>query len=226
MPAQFPALLSLGTIPNNLPLQATEFIGREREMESLKERFPGTRLLTLTGPGGTGKTRLALQTAAEFLNEYADGVFFVDLTLLNDATLVPSSIAEALDVKELKSEPILETLKQYLERKTLFLILDNFEHIMEAVLVVGELLAAGPKVSILVASREVLHISGEQVYPVPPLGLPEFGAPIDPQQISSYETIQLFSSRARAANPAFQITPENAEDIAEICRRLDGCPWL
>ncbi|MGD2049174.1 MAG: adenylate/guanylate cyclase domain-containing protein [Chloroflexota bacterium] len=224
LPAQFPALLSLGTIPSNLPLQTTEFIGREQEMEALKERFPGTRLLTLTGSGGTGKTRLALQTAAEFLDQYADGVFFVDLTLLNDAALVPSSIAEALSVKELKTEPILETLKRSLERKTMLLVLDNFEHILEAAPAVGELLVAGPKVNILVTSREMLHISGEQVFPVPPLGLPESGAQISPQQLASYEAIQLFSSRARATNPAFRITPENAADIAEICRRLDGLP--
>ena len=224
LPAKFPPLNSISAIPNNLPLQPTEFIGREREIETLVQRFPGTRLLTLTGPGGTGKTRLALQTAAELLDKYADGVFFVDLTLLNDGTLVPSSIAEELNVKELKTQPILETLKQFLEQKTLLLVLDNFEHIMEAAPLVGELLAAGPKVSVLVTSREVLHISGEQVYAVPPLGLPPSGSQIDLQQIASYEAVQLFNNRARAANPAFHITPENAEDVAEICRRLDGLP--
>lgn len=224
LPAKFPTLYSFGTIPNNLPQQTTEFIGREREIELLTQRFPGTRLLTLTGPGGTGKTRLALQTAAELLDEYADGVFFVDLTVVNDATLVPSTIAEELNVKELKTEPILETLKHFLEPKTLLLVLDNLEHLMEAAPLVGELLAAGPHFDILVTSREVLNISGEQVYPVQPLGLPESGAQIDQQELTSYEAIRLFSSRARAVNPAFRITPENAADVAEICRRLDGLP--
>jgi predicted ATPase/class 3 adenylate cyclase len=224
LPAKFPSLVSISSIPNNLPLQTTEFFGREREIESLKERFPGNRLLTLTGPGGTGKSRLALETAAGLLDEYSDGVFFVELAPLNDASLVPSLIAEVLDVKELETEPILETLKQFLEHKTLLLVLDNFEHLVEATPVVGELLAAGPKINILVTSREVLHISGEQVFPVPPLGLPESGAEISLQQLASYEAIQLFISRARATNPAFQITPENAGAVAEICRRLDGLP--
>jgi predicted ATPase/class 3 adenylate cyclase len=224
LPAKFPPLDSFGAIPNNLPLQTAEFIGREREMASLTQRFPGARLLTLTGPGGTGKTRLALQTASELLDEYRDGVFFVDLTLVNDATLVPSTIAEAINVKELKTEPILDTLKRFLESKSLLLVLDNFEHIMGAAPLVGELLTAGPKIDILATSREVLRISGEQVYPVQPLGLPESGAQIDVPQLSAYEAVRLFSSRARAANPAFQITPENAEDVAEICRRLDGLP--
>lgn len=224
LPAKFPPLSSFISIPNNLPLQTTEFIGREQEIKTLIQRFSGTRLLTLTGPGGMGKTRLALQTAAGLLDKYMDGVFFVDLTLLNDVTLVPSSIAEELNVKELKTEPILETLKQFLEQKTLLLVLDNFEHIMEAAPLVGELLATGPKVSVLVTSREVLHISGEQVYAVPPLGLPPSGSHIDLQQLASYEAIQLFNNRARAANPGFQITLENAGDIAEICRRLDGLP--
>lgn len=224
LPAQFPALLSLGTIPTNLPLQTTEFIGRERELESIKEIFAETRLLTLTGPGGTGKTRLALQTAAELLDQFPDGAFFVDLAPLTDAALFSSTIAEALNVRELKTEPILETLKRSVEQKTLLLVLDNFEHIVEAVPALGQLLSAGPQLKVLVTSRELLHISGEQLYPVPPLELPQLGKQISLQQLASYEAIQLFSSRARAANPAFRITAENAEYIAEICRRLDGLP--
>jgi predicted ATPase/class 3 adenylate cyclase len=224
LPAKFPPLTSISAIPNNLPLQTTEFIGREQEIEALIQKFPGTRLLTLTGPGGTGKTRLALQTAGELLDKFADGVFFVDLSLLNDVTLVLNSIAETLNVRELKTEPILETLKLFLEHKTLLLVLDNFEHIMEAAPLIGELLAAGPNAGVLVTSREVLHISGEQVYVVPPLGLPPTGSQIDVQQLATYEAVQLFNNRARAANPAFHITPENAEDVAEICRHLDGLP--
>jgi len=224
LPAQFPVLVSVGRIPNNLPLQPTEFIGREREVASVRESFSETRLLTLTGPGGTGKTRLALQAAAELIEEHADGVFFVDLTSVNDASLAPSSIAEALDVQELKTEPILDTLTRALGQKSMLLVLDNFEHIIDAAPFVGELLAAGPNLHFLVTSRELLHISGEQVYPVPPLGVPESGTRIGLQQLASYEAVQLFSTRSRAANPAFRITAENAEDVAEICRRLDGLP--
>lgn len=224
IPAKFPPLSSSSVIPNNLPLQASEFIGREKAIEALKQKFPGTRLLTLTGPGGTGKTRLALQTATELLGNYPDGVFFIDLTLLNDPALVPSSIAEVLNVKEVKSEPMLDTLIQFLRRKSVLLVLDNMEHILEATPTVGELIAAVPNVDVLVTSREVLHISGEQVYVVPPLTLPKSGSRTDLKLLASHEAIQLFISRARAAKPDFQITPENAEDIVEICRRLDGLP--
>jgi predicted ATPase/class 3 adenylate cyclase len=224
LPAQFPTLLSLSAIPNNLPLPTTEFIGRERDLAALKERLAETRLLTLIGAGGTGKTRLALQVAAELLEQFVDGVYFIDLALLNDASLVASSIAEALDVKELKTEPILKTLKRSLEQKTVLLVADNFEHVMEAATVIGELLAAGPKVRILVTSREMLQLSGEQAYAVSPLALPEPGVHIGLQQLASFEAIQLFSSRARATNPAFRLTAENAGHVAEICYRLDGLP--
>lgn len=147
-------------------------------------------MLTLLGPGGMGKTRLSLQTAADLLDEYIDGVFFLDLTVLLDPTHILSAIAEILNVREKRAEPILVSLRRHLQEKQLLLLLDNFEHIMEGVPVVGELLAAAPKVSALVTSREALRLSGEYTYQVPPLGLPEPGRPQAVHDLAAYESIE------------------------------------
>jgi class 3 adenylate cyclase len=164
LPSEFPPLRTLESRPNNLPLQPTPLVGREREVEEISERLRSeeVRLLTLTGPGGTGKSRLALQAAADLLEEFADGVFFIALAAITDPELVPSTIAGPLGVKESAEQPLIETLKNYLQEKRLLLVLDNFEQILEGAPVVGELVAADPKLKILATSRIPLRLYGEQ----------------------------------------------------------------
>jgi non-specific serine/threonine protein kinase len=209
---------------HNLPAQVTSFIGREREIGEVKRLLAATRLLTLTGPPGTGKTRLGLQVAAQALDRFTDGVFFVDLAPISDPQLVPSSVAQVLGVREAGGQPLLETLKNHLRGRRLLLLLDNFEQIIEAAPVVGELLSASPGLKALVTSREPLHVYGEQEYPVPPLALPDLDR-IEPLgALSQYEAVELFVQRARAVRPGFAITDEDGPAIAEICVRLDGLP--
>ena len=226
LPAEFPPLRSLGARPNNLPLQRSPLIGREREVAEVERLLlrEDVGLLTLTGPGGTGKTRLALQVAAEVLDRFEDGVFFVALAPLADPGLVGSAIAQALGVRESGERPLLDSLKDYLREKRLLLVLDNFEHLLAAAPVVSELLGANPGLKVLVTSRAVLHLYGEHDYPVPPLALPA-RQPLPPlEALTQYETVRLFIERARAAKPDFAVTNANAPAVAEICHRLDGLP--
>jgi non-specific serine/threonine protein kinase len=209
---------------HNLPAQVTSFIGREREMAEVKRLLATTRLLTLTGPPGTGKTRLGLQVAAQVLDRFMDGVFFVDLAPISDPLLVPGAVAQVLDVREAGGQPLPETLKTHLRGKRLLLLLDNFEQIIDAAPLVGELLSASPSLSALVTSREPLHIYGEQEYPVPPLGLPDLEREGPLRVLSQCEAVELFIQRARAVRPDFTITDGDAAAIGEICVRLDGLP--
>jgi predicted ATPase/class 3 adenylate cyclase len=192
--------------------------------------LPGSvaRLVTLTGPGGTGKTRLALQAAAELVDRFDSGVQFVPLASVNDAALVAASIAEALEIRELGGRSPLQSLKAYIQDKELLLVLDNFEQVVEAAPVVGELLAACPRLNTLVTSREVLRIYGEREFPVPPLALPEIPTggqpPASAAVLSKYAAVELFIQRAQAARPGFSITDESAPAVVEICARLDGLP--
>jgi predicted ATPase len=181
-------------------------------------------LLTLTGPGGTGKTRLALQLAADFLEEFEDGVFFVALATITDPKLVSSTIAGPLGVKESAEQPLTEGLKGYLREKDLLLVLDNFEQVLEGASVVGELVAACPKLKVLATSRIPLRLYGEQEYPVPPLALPDPRVLPPVEVLTQYEAVRLFVERARAVKADFSVTNENAPAIAEICARLDGLP--
>lgn len=224
LPSEFPALKSLSAYRHNLPVQLGPFVGRQKELAEVKRLLGETRLLTLLGPGGTGKTRLSLQAAAELLDEYDDGIFFVDLTVLSDPAHIVSTIAETLSVRELRTEPILITLRRNLQGKQLLLLLDNFEHLMEGASVIGELIAAAPEAGVLVTSREALRLSGETTYPVPPLGLPETAQPLPLRDLAKFESVELFVRRARAANHTFELTAQNAEAVAEICRQLDGLP--
>lgn len=221
----FPPLRTLGTHPNNLPAQATPFIGRECEVEAVRKQLlnPDVRLLTLTGPGGTGKTRLCLQVAAGLVDQFADGVYFVPLAPIGDAALVLSTIAQVLHVQEIAGRPMLEMPKGHLRQKEELLLLDNFEHILPAAPVVGELLAAAPGVKMLMTSRIVLRLYGEHDYAVPPMELPASGhRALD--RVSRCEAVRLFVNRARAAKADFALTGENAPAVAEICTRLDGLP--
>jgi non-specific serine/threonine protein kinase len=209
---------------HNLPAQVTSFVGREQEIAEVKHLLTTTRLLTLTGPPGTGKTRLGLHIAAQVLEQFEDGVFFVDLAPISDPQLVVSTITQVLDVKDLGGQPLSDTLKSHLRGKRLLLLLDNYEQVIEAAPLVGDLLSASPGLKAMVTSREVLHVYGEQEYPVPPLALPDLDriAPLD--LLSQYEAVELFVQRARAVKPDFAITAENAPAVAEICVRLDGLP--
>jgi predicted ATPase/class 3 adenylate cyclase/Tfp pilus assembly protein PilF len=226
LPAGFPPLVSLIAKPSNLPLQPTPFIGREREVEAVTSllRREEVRLLTLTGTGGTGKTRLALQVGGAVLDDFERGVFFVSLASITDASLIPSTIAGTLKVKEAPGESLVETLCNNLHDKQMLLVLDNFEHLLEGAPVVSELLAACPELKVLITSRAVLHLNGEYDYPVPPLSVPDPKHLPDVQTLSQYDAVALFIQRAQAAKPDFAVTNDNAPAVAEICHRLDGLP--
>ena len=226
LPTSFPPLQTLDVRLNNLPLQPTPLLGREREVAEIADllRRDDLRLLTLTGTGGTGKTRLALQAAAELIDEYEDGVFFVALTPISAPGLVASAVAGALSVGESAGRSLEEDLKDYLSNKELLLVLDNFEQVVDAAPMVGELLSTCRGLEVQVTSRTPLRVYGEHEYPVRPLELPdpEHLPPIE--TLGQYEAIRLFTERARAANATFSLTNENASAVAEICARLDGLP--
>ena len=224
LPTQFPPLRSLDATPNNLPTQMTSFVGRTHEVAEARRLLATTRLLTLTGPGGTGKTRLSLQVAAESIADYPDGVFFVPLGPLDDAEMVAPEIVQALGMREAPNQPPAARLTEYLRDRRLLLVLDNFEQVQAAATLVGELLRAGPGLRAVVTSRSPLHIYGEREYAVPPLGLPAAGAVPDPAELARYESVALFLERASAVNPDFRLTPANAGAVAEICTLLDGLP--
>ncbi len=224
--SNFPPLKSLDARPNNLPLQPTPFLGREREVSEVVDRLgrPDVRLLTMTGPGGIGKTRLALQAAAELLDDFADGVFFVPLAPLSDPDRVLPAIATALNVHEERERSLADRLRDVLSAKQLLLVLDNVEHVIEAAPLIGEMLGAAPGVRVLATSREPLRLRAEREYPVAPLSLPNRKPPPTLEQLSQFEAVRLFIDRAQAVKPDFTVDNENAPAVAEICWRLDGLP--
>ena len=228
MAARIPAVRAdtRGTLSTDLPSQLTPFIGREREVEEVRRRLlhPHVHLLTLTGPGGVGKTRLGLEVAERVLDQFADGVCFVALAPINDPTLVPSAIAQELQIKQGAGQSVDEALEQYLRERKVLLVLDNFERLQEAGPPLARLLAACPRLKVLVTSRVVLHLQGEHNYEVPPLTLPKAEHRLSPEQLGRYEGIRLFMQRAQAANSRFTITTENAPAVIELCQRLDGLP--
>jgi len=226
LPQDFAPLKTLDYRPNNLPVQATHFIGREKEIAAIKQELlhPEVRLLTLTGIGGTGKTRLALQVAADLLDDFSDGVFFVALAPIGDPVLVVSTIAQTLSVHEAAGRPLLESLKEYLREKHLLLLLDNFEQVITAAPMVGELLNSASHLKVLVTSRELLRIYGARDYPVSPLSLPDPQKLPPLERLTQYEAVRLFIERARAVKPDFGVSNKNAPAVAEICYRLDGLP--
>ena len=221
--SEFPALRSLEAAPNNLPTQLTSFVGRAREVVEARRLLATTRLLTLTGPGGTGKTRLSLQLAAESISDFADGVFFVPLGPIEDPDLVAPAILTALGLRESPKVPAVDRLAEYLRDKHVLLVMDNFEQVLPAAALIGDLLKASPGLSVVATSRATLHLYGEREFAVPPLGLPAAGD-TDPVSISQFEAVALFIQRAAAVRPDFQVTAGNAPAVAEICSRLDGLP--
>src|SRR6266568_1061352 len=226
LPVDFPPPKALDTYPHNLPVQLTPFIGREQEVTAVCEllRREDVHLLALTGPGGTGKTRLALQVAAELSDLFADGVFFVNLAPISDPSLVMSTIAETLGIRERADQSLLERLKEHLRQRQMLLLLDNFEQVVSAAVQVVELLVACPQLKAMVTSREVPHVRARHEFTVPPLPLPDLKHLPDLAAVSHFAAVALFISRAQAVKPDFQMTVTNAHAIAEICARLDGLP--
>jgi len=226
LPVEFPPLQTLAGRPNNLPHQPTALLGRERELGEVADllRREDVHLVTLAGPGGVGKTRLALQAAADWLEVFPDGAFFVDLAPLADPALVPSTVASALGVREEGGQSVVEVLVAFLHDRQLLLLLDNFEHLLAAAAVVGDLLRACPELKVLATSRAPLHLRGEREYPVPVLALPDPSRREPVPELIQYDAVRLFVERAQAAKPDFSLTDTNSAAVAEICRRLDGLP--
>jgi predicted ATPase/DNA-binding CsgD family transcriptional regulator len=208
---------------HNLPVETTRFIGRKHEMGVIKRLLETAHLLTLVGPPGTGKTRLALQVAWEVTDTFPDGSYFVSLAPISSPSLVINTIACVIGVNETHDQPLIETLKHVLRESRMLLILDNFEHLLPAATQVSELLAAAPQLKVLATSREPLHLYGEQEYAVPPLELPD-PEHLDPQALASCESTALFMQQARAVRSDFTLTTDNALDVAKICVRLEGLP--
>jgi predicted ATPase/class 3 adenylate cyclase len=224
LPSEFPPPRTLSARPNNLPAQLTSFVGRERELEDVRDLLGRTRLLTLTGAGGTGKTRLALQVASDLLTEFRDGAFFVDLSSVHDPALVASVIAGELGVAEVPGRPILDAVKDHLRHKELLLVADNFEQLVDAAGVIEDLLAEAPDLKVIATSRVVLSLRGEQEYEVPPLRPAEPGNLPDLSELARIEAVRLFVDRAAAASPRFRLDEGNAVAVAELTARLDGLP--
>ncbi|MGA9969204.1 MAG: protein kinase [Candidatus Acidiferrales bacterium] len=227
--AEKPVRQAESSHPANIPVQRTGFVGREKEVAAAKEMLmrPDVRLLTVTGPGGIGKTRLSVEVASGLAERFPSGVHFVPLSPLRDAALIAPVIAQTLAIREAGGQTPLEILKKHLQERSqapMLLVLDNFEHVMAAASLVAELLATGPQLKILVTSRAALHVYGEHEFPVPPLALPDAHAVTAPESLGQFPAVALFVQRAAAVKPDFELNRENATAVVEICARLDGLP--
>jgi predicted ATPase/class 3 adenylate cyclase len=221
----FPALRSLEATPNNLAQQLNSFVGRERELHDVKQLLAASRLVTLCGVGGIGKTRLSVQLAADVIDDYPDGVWFVDLAPLTDVQLVPQALASVLGVKEEAGRPVIEALLKFVRERQLLVILDNCEHMIEACAELAkQLLQAGAHLKVIASSREALRLTGETLYHVPALSAPAPTKKIALDVLTHHDAVRLFVDRATAAQPAFRVTRRSAAAMVEICHRLDGIP--
>ena len=218
-------LRSLDTLPNNFPQQVTSFVGRERELREIKRLLVSARLLTLTGAGGTGKTRLALQAAVDLLDPSGDGSWIVEFGSITDPALVPQTIASTLGVREEPMRSLTETLVSYLKTKRLLVLIDNAEHLLNPIArLVDLIIRQCPHVQVLATSREPLTVNGEQTYRVPSLSTPDPSKKMSQEALLQFESVRLFVDRAVLALPSFEVTNSNANAIAQICHRLDGIP--
>jgi predicted ATPase/class 3 adenylate cyclase len=224
LPSDFPPPRSLDGARVVLPAQVTSFIGRETEIATVKALLETSRLVTLTGPGGTGKTRLSLRIAEEVADRFRDGVRFVELAAVTEPDLVASATLQVLGLQEAGKRPPAERLLEHLVDEEMLLVLDNFEQVMEAASLVADILRAAPHVRLLVTSRAALHVYGEQEFPVPPLDLPDPRGPAEPGALVGVGAVALFIDRARAVRPDFHLDAANAEAVARIVSRLDGLP--
>jgi predicted ATPase/class 3 adenylate cyclase/tetratricopeptide (TPR) repeat protein len=225
LPDIFPPLRSLDATPNSLPTQTTTFIGRERELAKAADLLRTTRLLTLTGPGGSGKTRLALHLAADVLDRYPDGVWLVELAPVTDPAGVARAVAAAVHIGEQPGRPLVETISAALRKRQLLLLLDNCEHLIAACAELADaLLRSCPLLTILATSREGLNLQGESLMPVPSLRVPDSDVVPPLDELREYEAVSLFVDRCTSYQPAFALTKENAADVVRVCRRLDGVP--
>ncbi|HUF06194.1 MAG TPA: tetratricopeptide repeat protein [Candidatus Binatia bacterium] len=227
LPADFPPVRSLETLPNNLPRQLSSFVGRVQEIADAEERLGQTSILTLTGPGGVGKTRLALEVGAHLVDSFDDGVWFVELGALSEGALIEATIASALQLKP-SSVGTIDMLLEGLAGRRMLLILDNCEHLLDRLVeIAGELLRHCPDLQLLATSREALGMAGESLMPVPSMTVPVASEPGDAQaleRLNACDAARLFLERGRAVQPSFTLTEENCEAVAQICRRLDGIP--
>jgi len=225
LPQDFPALQTLNSIPNNLPIQLTSFIGREKELAEIQNLVEHNRLVTLTGSGGVGKTRHSLQVGAEVLDAFADGVWLVEFGSVSDPGLVSHAAATALGVREDKGRPLMAALQDHLEAKTMLLLLDDCEHLLDACAqLVDPLLHSCPNLKILVSSREALGIAGEVTFHVSSLSLPDPDHLPSLKSLSQYDSVRLFIERAVATKSDFLVSKDNAPAVAQVCARLDGIP--
>ena len=225
LPKAFPPLKSLVTLPNNLPRHLTSFVGRRRDVAEVQQLTTESALVTLTGPGGVGKTRLCLQVAAEVLDTFVDGAWLIELETLTDETLVAQQVAVAMGITEVSDAGAEEALLGHLRSREALLIFDNCEHLIDAsARLANSLLRTCPGLRILATSREALGVAGERLYPVRSLSLPADTSTMPAAELADYEAVGLFMERARAADPHFELTASNAAAVVEICRRLDGIP--
>ena len=224
LPDAFPPIRTPDARRTNLPAERDSFVGREREVSQIGALLVDSRLLTLTGPGGIGKTRLAHKVATNLLGRFADGVYLADLSAIRDPGLVPVAVAGALAIREEPGRDLLGTLADYLRDRDLLLVVDNLEQVVDAAAGIGRLLDAAPGLRVIATSRVPLRIAGEQEFPVPPLGPPSPATPPDIDSITGNDAVTLFMNRAAAVRPGMRLTPDNASTVAEIALKLDGLP--
>jgi len=221
----FPSLSTLNIIPNNLPVQMTSFVGREQEIAEIKQLLAKTRLVTLTGSGGTGKTRLSLQVATEVIDRFKDGAWLIEFAPITDPTLVPNTVASILGVREESGRPLMTTLMDWLNDRELLIIFDNCEHLLDACArFTDSVLHVSRTTRILASSREALGIAGETAYRVPSLPTPNPKQQLEIEQLEKYESVQLFIERVAQTLPTFKVTNTTSPAVTQICHRLDGIP--